>query len=64
MDQLLTPRGLVLTLASFFGRGGSVGLIRFDSGREVEVAVLVVVVFFLAVCLCYLFCCFFLGGST
>ena len=21
MDQLLTPRGLVLTLASFFGRG-------------------------------------------
>ena len=36
MDQLLTPRGLVLTLASFFGRGGS-GWTRFDSGREVVV---------------------------
>ena len=38
MDQLLTPRGLVLTLASFFGRGGS-GWTRFDSGREVVVGV-------------------------
>ena len=38
MDQLLTPRGLVLTLASFFWRGGS-GWTRFDSGREVVVGV-------------------------
>ena len=43
MDQLLTPRGLVLTLASFFGRGGS-GWTRFDSGREVVVGVGVVFV--------------------
>ena len=34
MDQLLTPRGLVLTLASFFKEGWVVGT-RFDSGREV-----------------------------
>jgi hypothetical protein len=40
VDQLLTPRGLVLTLASF----GGVVLIRFDSGREVVVVVGVVFV--------------------
>ena len=38
MDQLLTPRGLVLTLASFFWERGR-GLTRFDSGREVVVGV-------------------------
>ena len=57
MDQLLTPRGLVLTLASFFGRGGS-GWTRFDSGREVAV-VGVCCFLFGPVCLCYLCCCFF-----
>ena len=36
MDQLLTPRGLVLTLASFFWERGG-GWTRFDSGREVAV---------------------------
>ena len=61
MDQLLTPRGLVLTLASFFGRGGSVGLIRFDSGREVVVGVGVVFVW--GGVLCYLFYCVFLCGD-
>jgi hypothetical protein len=59
VDQLLTPRGLVLTLASFFGRGGVV-LTRFDSGREVAV---VHCGLFGPVCLCYLFCCFFLWGD-
>ena len=34
MDQLLTPRGLVLTLASLLEEGWVVGT-RFDSGREV-----------------------------
>ena len=64
MDQLLTPRGLVLTLASFFGRGGS-GWTRFDSGREVAVVGSWWVLFlFGAVCLCCLFCvCFFLCGD-
>ena len=57
MDQLLTPRGLVLTLASFFGRGGS-GWTRFDSGREVAV-VGGCCFLFGAVCLYYLFVVFF-----
>ena len=45
MDQLLTPRGLVLTLASFWERRSGC-VTRFDSGREVAAAVVVVVVVF------------------
>ena len=72
MDQLLTPRGLVLTLASLLEGGVGVGT-RFDSGREVVfvgggwgwaiffgVGVLVL---FCAVCFAICFC-FFLIGIT
>ena len=66
MDQLLTPRGLVLTLASFLEGGAGVGT-RFDSGREVAFCwgwaiflVWRVLVLFCAVCFATCFCFFLL----
>jgi len=58
VDQLLTPRGLVLTLASF----GGVVLIRFDSGREVVVGGWAL--FFLSGVFVLFWALFFLCGST
>ena len=65
MDQLLTPRGLVLTLASLLEEGQGVGT-RFDSGREVAFcwvwAIFFgagVLVLFCAVCFAICFCFFF-----
>ena len=61
MDQLLTPRGLVLTLASFFWeRGEWLDPVRLRARGSGGWWLLFL---FGAVCLCYLCCSFFLWGD-
>ena len=65
MDQLLTPRGLVLTLASFFGRGVGCGNpVRLRARGSFLLGVgdffgVGVLVLFCAVCFAACFCFFF-----